>query len=184
LNDEDALDWLPGIRKAFLPRAEAELDPGWRHVATYTVIHDEENVFTYRRGGGGSESRLHGALSVGVGGHVSLEDCRGEVGRNMLHRAAERELLEELRFDRGRFATFYEYVGLIAVSSSPVDRVHLGLVSKFSTNQEAISVREHHCLSDPRWLTADELWDLQNELESWSRIAAREVLGIPIGDVR
>jgi predicted NUDIX family phosphoesterase len=176
--------WLPGIRKAFLPRSMAEISPEWRHVATYTTLVSEDKVFTYRRGKSGSEGRLHGKLSVGVGGHVALGDYSynrfpGRFDRQMFDYAAEREAMEELEvesFIKSKLA------GFLATSETAVDRVHLGAVYTWSIFDPRGIVAREDCLADPRWMTREELAGYADELESWSRIAAREVLGVPIGE--
>lgn len=176
-------EWLPGIRKAFLPRSEAEIMPEWRHVATYTLITSGASVFYYWRGKSGGESRLHDRIALGVGGHVTIEDYRqtgdsGVLFRDMICHAAGREVAEEVDIHSSLRWTFK---GWIAASETPVDRVHLGSVWEAEALPcTSFTVRED-CLAGARWATRNTIREAGDALESWSAIAAREVLGIPIG---
>src|SRR6185437_9107757 len=55
-------------------RSEAELDRRYKQLIPYVLIICNGKILRYRRGKGGSEKRLHGFYSVGVGGHISEED--------------------------------------------------------------------------------------------------------------
>lgn len=174
-SDEATLDtWLASVPKAFLPRSIAETSTEWRHLATYAVLTSGEKVFSYRRGKSGSEGRLHGALSIGVGGHVGLEDYDHPAGfgSETSYTAAFRELYEELDVS---FRTSFRLAGLIADDSTSVNAVHLGVVYQLEVDQADVSVRED-CLSDPRWMTVDDLIEAAPSLEVWSRIVLDEML--------
>lgn len=174
-SDEATLDtWLASVPKAFLPRSIAETSTEWRHLATYAVLTSGEKVFSYRRGKSGSEGRLHGRLSVGVGGHVELDDYSsgGWICESMLYSAALREIDEELHILSG---SAMRLAGLIADDSTPVNAVHLGVAYLVEVDHTRVSVRED-CLSDPRWMTVDDLIEAAPRLEVWSRIVLDEML--------
>ena len=56
-------------------RATCETDPSLLQLLPYVLIHrsDTNEYFTYCRGKGGNEARLHGNLSIGIGGHVDTD---------------------------------------------------------------------------------------------------------------
>jgi predicted NUDIX family phosphoesterase len=173
-DDELIDDWFPDVTKAFLPRSIAEHDTSWLHVCTYSVLTSGDKVFAYRRGKSGSESRLHGALSIGVGGHVGLDDYDNidGIGSDMLAMAALREIEEELFTGSQRG---FGLDGLIADDSTPVNSVHLGAVYRMTVDRDRVKVRED-CLAEPQWLTVAELIGRQSEMEVWSRIVLDELL--------
>src|SRR5690606_38878145 len=75
---------LASDRLSYRPRAAMERDPSFKQLIPYVVMQWTDpsdglvRVFTYTRGGGSSESRLHAKRSIGVGGHISREDADGE----------------------------------------------------------------------------------------------------------
>lgn len=175
VHEDDVSLWLEKAAIAFLPRSIVENDAAWRHFATYAILHDDGRYFVYRRGSSGSEGRLHGSLSLGVGGHVGIDDyvTRRKCDEMMLCHAAIRELDEELERSIGSDWTF---VGLIADGSSRVNQVHIGVVYVVNCKSDTISPRED-CLADPQWLTAAELRARRDEMEVWSQIVLDRLIG-------
>ena len=57
----------------FLPREKAENDRRYRQIIPYVVLRYGDDLFSYVRISG-SEARLEGKVSVGIGGHVSRAD--------------------------------------------------------------------------------------------------------------
>lgn len=76
----------------------------------------------YRRQG--TEQRLHGLRSIGIGGHVEVEDAANSLLDTLLS-AARRELLEEL-LDLTACPPV-RVLGIINEDLTPVGRVHLGI---------------------------------------------------------
>ncbi|NLH00716.1 MAG: hypothetical protein GX488_02235, partial [Clostridiales bacterium] len=82
----------------FLPRSEAENDPSHKQIIPYVVICRGDEVFVTRRLNKGGETRLHGLLSIGGGGHINpkSDGC----GSDVLKRGMEREIEEEVALER------------------------------------------------------------------------------------
>jgi predicted NUDIX family phosphoesterase len=81
----------------FLVRAEAERDPEFKQLIPYCIFRftDAQGVphlFQYTRGKGQGENRLHSKRSIGVGGHISLEDASGASGGDLYQTGLAREL--------------------------------------------------------------------------------------------
>ncbi|MEM9518973.1 MAG: hypothetical protein AAGA37_06625 [Actinomycetota bacterium] len=112
-------------------RQGLEEDPRFRQLIPYIVVSDGNSLLGYRRGAAGSEARLHGRWSVGFGGHIDLCDVRYSRSVIDLHRtiqvSARRELTEEVGLNSAEVLS-QSFLGLIAISDSPVERVHLGWV--------------------------------------------------------
>jgi len=114
----------------FGPRAELEYDESFRQVVPYVVLRRADSVVSYLRSATGTESRLHGLRSLGVGGHVNLgdvvhDDHHLNLGRT-LEAAAGREVAEEV----GDVAVIgRRWVGILMSDSNAVSRVHVGVVA-------------------------------------------------------
>ena len=133
-------------------------------IIPYVVLRRGDEIFMTRRLKKGGEARLHGLMSIGVGGHINPVD---DVDReNVLLRGLERELDEEVEIKhRGGLHP----VGFINDDTNGVGSVHLGLCYTLPVEGE-VRVRETEKL-EGGWTTAAELrgnWDM---LETWTQIA-------------
>lgn len=149
----------------FVERATAERTPTWKQVIPYTLVARGAEVLLLRRSARGGESRLHGKLSIGVGGHVNPIDA--ESGRDeLLAACARREIDEELEV-RGSYEI--RSLGLLNDDSNPVGAVHLGLV-QVATLHGSVQVREVDAL-EGSFVQAPELERLRASganFETWS----------------
>lgn len=150
---DHAYDTLSDAYACWLPKAAAETNENFRQVIPYCAVQrPDKKILTYERAGG--EGRLHGLLSIGVGGHIE----NGE----SFHEGMVRELWEECG-DTGRIAV--ERLGLISFDETPVDRVHLGV--GFLVSCEKATPGEE--LKNPSWKTVAELDRIHDRLEPWSQ---------------
>ena len=115
-----------------------------------------------RRLNKGGETRLHGRISIGIGGHINPVDEEG----NLLMRGLWREIHEEVRLDKhGELVSR----GFINDDSNSVGSVHLGAC--FTLNVEGeVFVRETEKL-EGLWMTVPELKDNYDSMETWTQIA-------------
>jgi predicted NUDIX family phosphoesterase len=155
----------------FVERPKAELEPAWKQIIPYALITQGPRVLLLERTKLGGDARLHGKLSVGVGGHLNPIDLEGPAGADrggIAQRGARRELTEELEpVDFGPA----EELGLINDDSNPVGSVHLGLVLALEA-LGPVAVREAEVLKG-RLVDQQELERLQAagaNLESWSTL--------------
>ncbi|QDU57313.1 phosphoesterase [Aeoliella mucimassa] len=160
---------------SYRPRGEMEEDPSFKQfipyvLFRYTTPDGEVQIFDYQRGGGGGEARLRAKRSVGVGGHISLEDAEavnhtGDVYREGL----SRELEEEVSID-----TPYteQAAGMINDDESEVGKVHLGVVHLFDVESPAVTPREDDLVDAGFRPVADILAELEH-YETWSQIVMR-----------
>lgn len=156
---------------SFRPRAEMERNPDYKQLIPYVIFrHVEtragESLFCYTRGSGQGEQRLHRKRSIGIGGHISVDDAV-EVGHE--HAYAEgmrRELAEEVAIHTpfvGRCA------GLINDDETEVGTVHLGVVHILDVDRPHVEAREADIVAARFVPTAELLRELA-DFESWSRI--------------
>jgi len=159
---------------SYRSRGEMEDDPRFKQLIPY-VIFEHVNlgnvieVFSYTRGRGQGDRRLHAKRSVGIGGHISSID---ESARGDLHPYEEglaRELAEEVSID-----TPYQQrlAGLINDDETDVGKVHLGVVHIFTVETPAITPREREIMHAGFTPVRDLLRDLDG-FESWSQICLR-----------
>ena len=82
-------------------RAVLEADDDFRQIIPISVMICRGKIWAYRREVQGGESRLHGKVSVSVGGHWDIDDLVTKSSvidlAASMERAASRELEEEIR---------------------------------------------------------------------------------------
>lgn len=148
----------------YIPRDEAENDPSYKQVIPYVILTQGDKVFCTRRLKKGGEARLHGLISIGIGGHINPSD-EDQPG-NVLMCGLERELSEEVSIEERS-----ELIpcGFINDDSNGVGSVHIGMCFKMSVSG-SIEVKETEKL-EGLWATVEELKAQWDGLETWTQIA-------------
>ena len=155
----------------FLPRPDAEADPSYKQIISYVLIRRGDAVFSTRRLKQSGEVRLHGLLSLGIGGHINPVDKSGDI----LEHGMRRELEEEVMLSSEPLSL--TPIGFINDDSNEVGRVHLGMLSVMDVPADCeVAVRETDKLVGI-WLPIADLSALIPEMETWSQIAC-SALGI------
>ena len=135
-----------------------------------TVKDTEDKYLTYSRNG--TETRLHGSRSLGIGGHVDicdLYDHNYQLLNNPIEaiiQATHRELKEEIDVSAMFDATLLSRI--IVDTTNPVGCVHVGLTTTIIAEQRGIHPQEE--LHDPQWLTVEELKANIDQYENWSKL--------------
>jgi predicted NUDIX family phosphoesterase len=145
-----------------MEREQAETNEAFRQVIPYVLIKCDDRWLVYQRCKGG-EPRLDAKWSMGIGGHMEETD---------LTTALARELKEEVAI--GSRILKREYKGLIALHSTPVDRVHIGVVYVYTIEEPYVCAIEPELINLHFRLPMDIAEDL--DLEHWSRILYGEVV--------
>lgn len=165
----------------FLDRPAAEDDPSHKQLIPYGVVTRGAEVLLLERLLGGGEARLHGKLSIGVGGHINPPDLdapalphaappHGTPAPNaeVIHLGMRRELAEELVLRGPHHAA---PIGLINDDTTAVGRVHLGVLFHISLATDGgAEVRETETLRG-RFVPWDHVAAQRARLESWSAFA-------------
>ena len=152
----------------FLARPVAEESPEYRQIIPYVAIVRGDEVFATRRLPKGGETRLHGRVSLGVGGHINeVDQTNGDWLMNCLRREIEEEV------DIADFGTL-TLRGLINDSADAVGNVHLGFFFTLTTKGD-VFVRETEKLAGGFMPLAD-LPAHTGGMESWSEIVTEELL--------
>jgi predicted NUDIX family phosphoesterase len=154
---------------SYRPRSEMESDPSFKQLIPYVVFTASDAkgrrlIFHYTRGKGQGESRLHSKRSIGIGGHICLED-RVNAAAVPYAEGMRREIEEEVSIG----CPFHEcLVGLINDDETPVGQVHLGVVHLIELEEPAIEPREPDIL-DCGFAPAGELLADVARFETWSQ---------------
>jgi|LakMenEpi03Aug12_release.lakeMendotaPanAssembly.Ray.scaffolds.fasta_scaffold06443_18 predicted NUDIX family phosphoesterase len=153
----------------------AEEDERWVQLIPYVLVFDERGqILSYNRGDKGGENRLGGKWSCGFGGHVNDKD-EGWLG------GIVRELREELCFTAaivppetlfgvGDWAVLSGPLGFLRDDSTPVGRVHLGVLYEIKAG--SVTPKEDVAWT---WSSVGLLRRMAeknpDDLEKWSRMA-------------
>ena len=118
-------DKILGLPSKFIDRDDAENDPSYKQIIPYCVVIRGGLPLFYRRTKSGGESRLHGKVSCGFGGHINPVDGASDT-EAQVRGAVHRELSEELCIAGTKWSP--DLVGVVNDESTPVGAVHLVLV--------------------------------------------------------
>jgi len=150
-------------RHDFRPRSEVENDPTYQQIIPYVVFRHRDRFFLTHRLRASSERRLRKQYSLGVGGHIN----RGDLGAgDPILDGLKREWEEEVVYD-GKFEA--RLLGFLNEDSSPVSKVHLGVVFLVDGDSPNIRIRETDKLAG-ELLTLEEMRMYYLAMESWSQI--------------
>lgn len=155
----------------WLPRSQAETDPAFKQWIPYGLVQEPGGkLASYRRRG--SEGRLRGIRSLGIGGHINPVDAvpttdARSTWPSLFWNGFLRELTEELP---AALPGTTQFLGLIHEARSPVGRVHLGLVFLHQTSTP-IPMDEGE-LSPLDWIDPRSLQQSMTDApETWSLLA-------------
>ena len=139
----------------------------------YVVVKSGNEVLIYNRKG--SEDRLHGMVSLGVGGHIDIEDAtigcdeeeiQMDVAATIVG-SCERELEEEAGLLLSQIPELYFNHALLS-SDDEVGQVHIGLIAVIDVPKEHVVPGKE--LRNARWVPISELHAMIGECENWSQI--------------
>lgn len=162
---------LCGFHQAGLwigPREMLEQDPSFRQIIPYVVLRLGDKFVRYTRTPAGGEGRLHGRMSIGLGGHIDLPDvvCAGEsVDLDAtIGRATERELQEELG---DVDVASREWIGVLTDDDTEVGRVHIGVVAVWQLSAAPAGIAED-AIGEVSLCSLADLEADSDRLETWS----------------
>ena len=150
------------------PRDSLEKMPSFRQIIPYIVLCVGDQFVRYTRTPAGGEDRLHGRMSIGLGGHIDLSDI---VSRDdyvdltkTFQKAAQRELDEEIG-DIDCISR--EWIGILVDNETEVGRVHIGIVGVWSLRTAPVGTSED-TIGGISLCSAEELNHSRDRLEKWS----------------
>ncbi|HEU24036.1 MAG: DNA mismatch repair protein MutT [Mesoaciditoga sp.] len=148
----------------FVNRERAESDESIRQIIPYVVMQNLDDLYLLvRRLSSQTEKRLHGMYSIGIGGHVNDRD-EGETPWMKFLSGMEREMNEEVIIKNS--VGWPKYLGVIKESTTPVNRVHLGIVFQIKADIEGIKEKDKFAWEFANLKDLISKYDL---MESWSK---------------
>ena len=155
----------------FMPRAEVEDDPAYQQIIPYVVFRHRDQYLLTHRLRASAERRLRKQYSLGVGGHINPEDLHGgDPIQDGLRREWEEEVLYDGKLD-------VQLLGLLNDDSSPVSKVHLGVVFLVDGDHPRIAIRETDKLAG-ELLTLAEMRMYYLAMESWSQMVYDRLVAV------
>ncbi len=175
----------------FVERRAAEQNSAWKQVIPYVVVKRGDSLLLLERKKKQGEVRLHGKLSIGVGGHINpVDGPAGEGGksaqggtRDVLLEGLKRELEEELDV-QGRLDV--KAAGFLNDDSTDVGSVHYGLVAVADARDAQVAIRETEMM-EGRFVPRAELLALHREqrerFETWSSLLLDQLDAVLAADL-
>lgn len=152
-------------------RGDAEENPDFKQPIPYAVIKRGDELYGYTRLEGGGETRLHGKISLGIGGHCNAIDGITDFNTLLLENLS-RELEEEVSItstDNKPVNPSLSIIGLINDDEDEVGKVHIGILAFIELPLDVeVTVNETEQL-EGKWFTKDELLENYERLENWSK---------------
>jgi len=149
--------------RLFRPRSQVEQDESVKQIIPYVCIRCGAAYVLLQRTSKQSEARLHNKFSLGIGGHINDAE---KSAPDLVDAGLQRELAEEISLTAGYNLT---PLGIIYDSTTPVGRVHLGVVYELEACDQGFTLNEPDLMS-ARWVTVDELRGFRERMETWSQI--------------
>lgn len=148
----------------FMDRAAAEIDPTFKQIIPYAIVHHGDSYFLLQRKDSQSEQRLHHKFSIGVGGHINPSE--GGIDQQVIQQGLTREINEELHIASGYQERL---IGLINDDTTDVGRVHLGVLFEVDSMSFDVQVRETNKMHGT-WALIGRVRESYERLETWSQI--------------
>jgi predicted NUDIX family phosphoesterase len=153
----------------YIKRKEAEINPTYKQLIPYAILHCNGKIFVYRRGKLLAEKRLFDYYSIGVGGHISISDP-GLFGTTY-EDGLKREIHEEVFLES---AYTQRIAAVLNDDSNEVGKVHFGIVHVLELEKAAVKPRERS-INETKFVSPGELQKDIDRFESWSRICIRHI---------
>ncbi len=157
---------------SYRPRGEVETDPSFKQLIPYVVLRSGGELFHYTRGQAGTEERLRALRSIGLGGHITLED--GPAAADPYRAGMLRELNEEVQIQSPWTET---PIGFIYDGRTPVGEVHIGIVHLLELEDPLVWPREA-AIDEAGFAPMANLLRHRDEFETWSQFVLERLAAI------
>ncbi len=153
----------------FMRRSDAEEDFSYKQLIPYVIFYHNNKILSYQRGVLLSEERLLHNHSIGIGGHISVNDPN--LFTTTYEEGMYREVHEEVYIDS-------EYtdkiVALLNDDSNEVGKVHFGVIHILILQKPLIRKREKS-INKPQFLSVEALKRSIDMYENWSKICIADI---------
>lgn len=167
------------------PHAETP-NCGYVHPIPYCLVTYKGKVLFYQRTSMSGETRLQGQFSLGIGGHVDLdneEELNSKSADEFIKETALREFEEELLIEASlENVEYFKVLGTLYDTTTEVNRLHLGYICQIELTDigyqkvtEPDHIFEDHIdnvsfFDETHINTEQYMLDLFDKFESWSQI--------------
>jgi predicted NUDIX family phosphoesterase len=153
----------------YIKRKEAEINPTYKQLIPYAILHCDDKIFVYRRGRLLAEKRLLDYYSIGVGGHISISDP--SLFGTTYEDGLKREINEEVYLESGYTQRI---AAMLNDDSNEVGKVHFGIVHVLELEKAAVKPREKS-INETKFLNVNELRKDVDRFENWSKICIQQI---------
>lgn len=147
----------------FKKRNDVENDGRYKQIIPYIIFRNKNRFFVYKRLKSSNERRLHNLYSIGIGGHINPSD---NLNNDIIVDAMKREFSEEIDYP---YKYNYNIIGYINNDSTPVDKVHFGVVFLVDGSSSNIKVKENDKIHG-KLMRIEEINRIEHNFERWSKI--------------
>ena len=180
--NEEKFQKLYSSMLVFTDRSAAEENPELKQFVTFTLVFNESNILTYRRGKFTTTSdNLKGQLSIGFGGHVNDKDFTlFSLGGDAFRFNAARELREELFLD-DIYVDFEEtlartqLMGYINVDGDNDAEHHIAVLVAFKHRDGTLPKKGELSINQLSWLNLAERRNDLSQFDFWSAIILQNI---------
>jgi predicted NUDIX family phosphoesterase len=159
------------------PRSAAEHDYGTKQLVVYVLINHGETFLSYQRTPKTTETRLKALYSIGIGGHVNIDDriqpslfgSKEAAWKDFVLKAVRREVNEEVQIE-GANAQEPRLIGFVNDDSNDVGKVHFGVVFVMKLFNPTVAIRGERGIGKLSFRTLPELNSMRDSLETWSQL--------------
>ena len=170
-------------------RSTCETDQSLLQIIPYITLYDKttKDLFIYSRGKGSGEQRLAGKCSIGLGGHMELENADMSLTEIIVTEAV-RELEEEIGLEPTeelhkvlRDKLVSGNVGMMYNSRTEVDRVHLAIAFFVAVDAKDIMSKPHEAdvITRGQWMSIADIGRAVKaetfEVEHWTRMVMESI---------
>ena len=154
-------------------RSLIETDPSYKQLIPYMVLRRGDTLFTYQRTRRGGEQRLHGLVSIGVGGHINDTDARIPATLRTQAGGYEQGCLRELKEEVGleeEDILKAPVIGIVYHEEDDVGKVHLGIVHEVTLRAGTALHCTDPALANGEFFTLPYLRMQSVLMERWSQL--------------
>jgi len=158
-------------------RSAAEHDYDTKQLVVYVLINHSETFLSYQRTPKTTETRLKALYSIGIGGHVNVDDriqpslfgSKEAAWKEVVLKAVWREVSEEVQVEWAD-AREPRLICFVNDDSNDVGKVHFGVVFIVKLANPSVALRGERGIGKLSFRTLPELVSMRDTLETWSQL--------------
>ena len=158
-------------------RSLAEHDYDTKQLIVYVLINHGETFLSYQRTPKTTETRLKALYSIGIGGHVNVDDriqptlfgAKEAAWKDFVLQAVRREVSEEVQIEAAN-AQEPRLICFVNDDSNDVGKVHFGVVFVMKLAKPSVAIRGERGIGKLSFRTLPELISMRDTLETWSQL--------------